>query len=367
MKEGPGLSLSRRYYETAVAPVLSRHFADLPHAAARIGRGSEVLGYDTKMSADHDFGPCVQIFLPEAEFSKAATDVMCVLEASLPERFDGWVVRYRSNTRPPSSDKQLAGMLGSDHGVELYTLSAWCERFLQRQFPDAPSVQDWLCCSEQLFLMVTAGAVFRDDVGELSGLRHRLDYFPDDIWLYKLSAQWRLIAIDRPYVGRSGDAGDDIGSRVIAARMVDNIMRLALLIERRYAPYPKWLGTAFSRLECANSLTPCVAKVLSANDWRDREQGLIESCSLLAHLQIDRSIPGATAPVLQTLHGRPFRFVDSIAISDGLREAIADPYVRQLPQFGAADQILTANAALSVPRLAKAAWLGVLNEKLWWQ
>ena len=64
MEQGIGLGLSRRFYEALVAPRINSVFPDLPHAAARIGLGSEVLGFDTASSADHDYGPCVQIFLP---------------------------------------------------------------------------------------------------------------------------------------------------------------------------------------------------------------------------------------------------------------------------------------------------------------
>ena len=50
-----------------------------------------------------------------------------------------------------------------------------------------------------------------------------------------------------------------------------------------------------------------------------------------------------------------------------LREAIADPEVRQLPNFGAADQLLKSNAVLAVPRLTEAAWTGVMAQRLWWE
>lgn len=75
MTHGVGIGLSQRFYESLVAPILQQHFPKLPHAAARIGLGSEVLGSDTDMSADHDYGPCVQIFLPEAEFSETAREI----------------------------------------------------------------------------------------------------------------------------------------------------------------------------------------------------------------------------------------------------------------------------------------------------
>ena len=51
-----GCELSRRFYDAVVAPLLLSHWPGLPHAAARIGAGSEVLGLDDEMSRDHDWG-----------------------------------------------------------------------------------------------------------------------------------------------------------------------------------------------------------------------------------------------------------------------------------------------------------------------
>ncbi|RWB93466.1 MAG: DUF4037 domain-containing protein [Mesorhizobium sp.] len=114
---------------------------------------------------------------------------MRILDLNLPDRFDGWSVRYPTNVRPSAADAR-AGLLGSEHGVELYTLSAWCDRFLGRQFTADITTHDWLSSSRAIVLTVTAGAVFRDDIGELSALRDRLCYFTRDVWLYKLAAQW---------------------------------------------------------------------------------------------------------------------------------------------------------------------------------
>lgn len=326
--------------------------------------GSEVLGYDTEMSADHDYGPCVQIFISEAKFAAAADRMMPILDHALPATFEGWTVRYPTNVRPPGVNAREPGMLGSDHGVELYTVRAWCDRFLGRQFAADLSARDWLSHSEQLFLTVTAGTVFRDDIGELTALRDRLAYFPRDVWLYKLAAQWGRIAEERAYVGRAGEVGDEIGSRVIGARMVGNLMRLAMLVERRYAPYPKWFGTAFSKLTSAPELSPTLAEILAAQTWRDREAGLLRACQFMAELQITKGVPSATAPVLGTLHNRPFEFVDSLKIVRSLRSAIDDDYLKQLPEFGGADQFLSSNFVLAVPKFSQAAATALLGTAL---
>jgi hypothetical protein len=359
--ERRGLELSQAFYSTIVGPVIEEHFPDIYYAAGRIGLGSEVLGFDAEISEDHDYGPCVQIFLPESNFAEVAAKLMVVLDVRLPESFDGHKVRYGYNARPPGHDSRRAGMLGSQHGVEMYTVAGWCERFFQRQIPEKLTARDWLAYPEQMFLTATAGAIFRDDVGEIHALRRRLSYFPTDIWLYKLAAQWDLIAAERAFVGRVGYSGDELGSQIIAARMVENIMRLALLIERRYAPYSKWLGTSFSRLDTASDLTPLLTRVLTSHDWQQREARLVDACSFVAELQLARGIPGATAPTSGNLHGRPFQFIDSLKISAGLRAAIKDEDVRKMPNFGAADQLLKNGAVLFVPALASGAWSGVFE------
>lgn len=54
MLEGIGIGRSRRLYQIVVAPMLREHLPALRHVACRIGLGSEVLGFDTEKSADHD-------------------------------------------------------------------------------------------------------------------------------------------------------------------------------------------------------------------------------------------------------------------------------------------------------------------------
>lgn len=359
--KGIGLGLSRRFYQVVVAPMLQHHFPELAYAAARIGLGSEVLGYDTALSADHDYGPCVQIFLADEAFASLAQRVLAVMDRELPATFEGWSVRYPTNIRPPA-DNVAAGMLGSDHGVELYTVAEWSTRFARPEYLSELTSVDWLSCSEQILLTVTAGAVFRDDTGELSKLRQRLAYLPADVWLYKLAAQWGRVAELRAHIGRAGSVGDELGSRIMAAETVSNLMRLALLIERRYAPYPKWFGSAFAALDCAAMLSPKLNDVLVATTWQDREASLLDATRYLAELQYEKRIPGAIIPTVASIHSRPYRFIDTIKIAEALQSVIQDEYLRQTPEFGGADQFISSQFVLAVPEFSRRVVTALLLE-----
>ena len=45
----PGLELSRAFYEEVVRGIVG----NVPHSAALLGYGSDVLGFDTERSTDH--------------------------------------------------------------------------------------------------------------------------------------------------------------------------------------------------------------------------------------------------------------------------------------------------------------------------
>ena len=66
-----GLDLSRRFFQEIVRPLLTRNFPAVRYAAALLGPGSEVLGFDTEISTDHDWGPRLFLFLREEEAEQA--------------------------------------------------------------------------------------------------------------------------------------------------------------------------------------------------------------------------------------------------------------------------------------------------------
>jgi hypothetical protein len=49
---------------------------------------------------------------------------------------------------------------------------------------------DWLTFPEQKLRAVISGDIFRADLG-LQASRERFRYYPHDVWLYLMSAQWQ--------------------------------------------------------------------------------------------------------------------------------------------------------------------------------
>ena len=86
----PGLELARRYYHEAVKPILASDYPDLLHSAGLIGLGSEVLGFDTAMSTDHNWGAQVMLYLSQADHAHLADDLRQTLGHKLPFTFRGY-------------------------------------------------------------------------------------------------------------------------------------------------------------------------------------------------------------------------------------------------------------------------------------
>ena len=79
-----------------VRPLLDEAFPGLRHSAARLGEGSEVLGFDTDRSTDHDWGPRLQIFLADGDAGRLPGAIAAMLAERLPAAFGGYPTAYPS-------------------------------------------------------------------------------------------------------------------------------------------------------------------------------------------------------------------------------------------------------------------------------
>lgn len=317
-----GVALSREFYASLVSPVLAARWPGLRHAAGRLDGGSDVLGLDDAMSRDHDWGLRLDLLVA----GEMTTQVNAYLEEVLPQAFLGQPVRFPVTWDPTPRHRvrveDPASLLSSRIGIA---------------DPAELSVSEWLSITGQAALEVTAGPVFADTAGELTAARERLGWYPRDLWVYVVATDWARISQELPFIGRAAERGDDLGSRVIAARLVGVAMHLAHLLERRWPPYAKWLGTSLTLLPEARDAGQPLLRALAAPRWVEREEALVEALRLLCDVQRRAGLPTVADPV-EPFFDRPYLGVRDDVI-DTLEESISDPQVRRLPRgLGSVDQ-----------------------------
>ncbi|MGP3970357.1 DUF4037 domain-containing protein [Streptomyces sp. 6N223] len=355
----PGIELSGVLYEEAVRPILREAYPGLRYAAARVGTGSEVLGFDTPRSADHEWGPRLQLFLTAGDHARHGADIHRLLALRLPKRVRGWPTHFQESDNPLDPSGIMRPTDGPvNHRVGVDDVDGWLARQLGLRSAAAaaePSVREWLAMPQQRLAEATGGAVFHDGLGTLTAARRRLAWYPEQVWRYLLACQWQRVSQEEAFVGRCAEVGDDIGSAVVAARLVRDLMRLCLLLERRYAPYGKWLGSAFAQLPVAASLTPSLRGALAAVDYRDREAHLCDAYEAVASLQNAAGLISPVDPKRRPYHSRPFLVLHAERFADALARTVTDPGLRELPLVGGVDQWADSTDLLDQPRAVRAA------------
>jgi Domain of unknown function (DUF4037) len=330
-----GAELARRFYTDVVEPLLSRDRPELRYAAARLGSGSDVLGLDDAMSRDHDWG-CRLTLLVDEDARDQVPRISAILEEELPERYGEFPVRF-----PVTWDSSLS------HQVEVATVADFTASRLGVDPSGGLSALDWLSVTGQSVLEVTAGPVFTDRTRTLAAVRTLLDWYPPDVERYVLAAGWQRLCQLLPMVGRTAEAGDELGSRLLSARLAGDLLWLAFALSRRWAPYDKWRGTVFRSLPVAAQLGPLL-DAAPAPRWRERENALTSACTLLLGIQRERGLP-APEPAVIPFFDRPYRALDE-AVPRALLDGITDPDVRRLPPMvGSIEQWVDCTDVLSSP------------------
>ncbi len=183
----PALELNAGFYREIVAPLVG----DRPHAAALLGYGSELLGFDTERSTDHGWGPRLQVFVAPDDVAP----VRAAIDGGLPAEYRGWPVAFGWDAVPVA------------HHVHVGPLGDWLRSRLGCNPLDEMAFVDWLTMPQQRLLGVVRGAVYHDHDGALTAVRERLAYFPPDLALWMTACQWRRVWQVEPFVGRTGGGG----------------------------------------------------------------------------------------------------------------------------------------------------------------
>jgi hypothetical protein len=316
-----GIELCRRFHMEVVEPIMSETYPFLSYSSALMGPGSEVLGYDTEMSTDHDWGPRVFLFLNEQDIGYSE-QIKVSLNGQAPGRFYGFPVDVRMS--------------------RITTVPRFIESCLAVNRDEPIEPVDWLTFPSQSLLEITKGAVYRDDHRLLDSLRNQLNYYPQDVWLYLMASSWQRIGQEEHLMLRSGFIGDELGSAIIASRLVRDIINLCFLMERQYAPYPKWFGTAFKHLKCSDLLLPYLWTAQTATTWKEREHAFNNAYKRLSNMHNSLKVTEKISDDVSYFYDRPFKVMNGEGVARLIANQIVDADIKLLAEkrlIGNIDQI----------------------------
>ena len=263
-----GLELSERFYKECGEPMLKERFPELLPliAVGLVGAGSECLGFDDDISKDHDFEAGFCIFLPdESLVDRKAEFELERAYSALPKEFMGY---KRSGISPVG---------GNRHGVmrtaEFFALKVGT--------PDgALSLRDWFFLPEQALAEATDGKIFYDGLGEVTAIRERLLYMPNDVRLKKLAGNLLVMGQAGQYnYSRCIARGERAAAQLAVFEFVRAALNVAFLLNCRYAPYYKWTFRALTELQKLSELYGELEYLISSGNGEeaDGKTSIIES------------------------------------------------------------------------------------------
>lgn len=231
-----GLELSQKYYEAYGRAMIEEQFPEIADqvAAGLTGPGSECLGFDDEISMDHDYGPSFCIWLPREVYVRYGAQMQAAYEA-LPQEFMGFSGRV--------CEEQGQGRVGVLCLEDFYRGILGYDR--------APvTEQEWLTVPEEYLATAVSGIVFEDRNGTFTRIRDDLmRYYPQTVWVRRLVQSLGKAAQAGQYnYARAMKRGERIAAELSLSEFVREIMKTVYLLNRRYAPYDKWLRRGMKEL-----------------------------------------------------------------------------------------------------------------------
>ena len=313
----PGKELARRLAQELI-PRLRDFFPETPITLALLGPGSDVLGFDTRRSMDHDWGPGVTLLVPHNRLAFVRCGFAEHVDQLLPAEISGFPTRYSRH----SDGTAEVDAKGIEHRVRITSEPELLQSTLLINSMSEVTDEVWLSTPMQILLELTAGEVFVDDAGDLTTMRRRLEFYPDHIWRYQLASFWMRIAQVQPFVGRCFEAGDSTGAATIAIGMVRDLSRIGLLQSRQYVPYPKWLGTALAQSEIGKTIGPDLAAASNCSNFQLLEHSINSAGTKLIQQLNGLDLVPAFDPHAFQYWNRPFMVLPAEEIALALKESV---------------------------------------------
>lgn len=222
-----GLMLSKKYFFECGKDIFKKNFPDIYKylAFSLIGCGSECLGFDDKLSEDHDFEPGFLILVPKKYISEPDEFKIMRTYENLPKEFLGYKKCKIMHDRHRHGFKYIEDFLIEKLGIDNINLT----------------INDWFSIPEQMLLELTSGEIFEDNLGLITKIRFNLSVFPSDIRLKKISGVLLSMMQTGGYnYERCMIRNDYFTAKLTLNEYINYILHLIFLINEVYMPFYKW-------------------------------------------------------------------------------------------------------------------------------
>ena len=229
-------------------------------AAGMLGFGSDAVGLDDEHSRDHHWGPRVNLILGRDDAGQAPA-LQAHLRQTLPKEFEGLTLHHEDANRA---------------GVTAEGIDAFFEQVLGVSEPPETLV-GWVALCEADLCHAVGGTLFCDPLGEFSARIQRFTYYPDAVWRKRIADWFILMCSHGPYnLARCVKRGDEVVSVLYLGESVKKLMEIGFMLNRRYAPYNKWLYRGFVQLpRLADEVAPLLKESCTFPNWDDRMDALL--------------------------------------------------------------------------------------------
>ncbi|MDE6709817.1 MAG: DUF4037 domain-containing protein [Oscillospiraceae bacterium] len=334
-----GLPLCEGFFFDEAKPLLDRYFPELPYTAGLIGYGSDVLGYADAVSAAHMWGPRFYMFLSKEDIS-IKDEIFQALCSWLPYTYEGYSVNF-TEPNPNDNGVQKPKLISTGKVNPLVFIQTF-EDFLTEELgtADLDNIKpyEWLSFSEHRLLSLVSGKFFIDGLNCAEKIS-KIRFYPKDVKLYLIASNWEIIASEQAFVKRCGECGDDIGSKIICSRICERLMRLCFLYKEAYAPYSKWFGTAFGKLDVDDKIKQAISGALSAESLSQREKKLAEAQAFTAEMH---NASGLTEPIdykIESYFGRDIKVIFAEKFSCAVSKELIGTAFENVPLLGTLSQV----------------------------
>jgi hypothetical protein len=259
------IDISHEFFDQIVKPILAENFPEetVQTAFGVFGYGSEVLRLDDQYSSDHHWGLRINALMPDRLFKHKSEEIIQVVEANLPDTFQGHSLREGlvgiRGLAIGSLEQYLIQTIGLDHPPETY--------------------QEWLNVPEEDITHIINGEIWYDPAGQFSAIRQALNnYYPEPVRLRRIAHWCRYFSGMGSYaLKRAILRANEYYATIAFSKALRWGVQLAFMLDKTYYPYDKWTMVYFKQLpRLADPLHPLVDEAVKQSTSWERKHELLD-------------------------------------------------------------------------------------------